>query len=96
MGDPQPTVSGLRHGRDPHELRAGPSGRCISLASMPSLATAIPNQLGLLAVPAGWESCSSNHSIPRLLLLACLISLVFLALQFTVRPYRIVCCRSLS
>ena len=63
---------------------------------MPSLASAIPNQLGLLAVPAGWESCSSNHSIPRLLLLACLISLVFLALQFTVRPYRIVCCRSLS
>ncbi len=51
---------------------------------MPSLATAIPNQLQLLAVPAGWESCTSNHSIPRLLLLACLLSMVFLALQLTV------------
>lgn len=84
MSDPQPAVSGLRHGRDPLESRAGTSGRSHSLPSMPSLATAIPQQLGLLAVPAGWEGCTSNHSIPRLLLLACLISLVFLALQFTV------------
>ena len=74
----------LRHGRDPQELRPGPSGRSSSLPTMPSLATAIPNQLGLLAVPAGWESCSSSHSIPRLLLLACLLSMVFLALQLTV------------
>lgn len=84
MGDTQPAVSVLRHGRDPHESRAGPSGRSTALPTMPSLATTTANQLGLLAVPAGWENCTSNHNIPRLLLLACLISLVFLALQFTV------------
>ncbi|CAL5228441.1 g11576 [Coccomyxa viridis] len=83
MSESQASVSVLRHGRDPQELRAGPSGRSSSLPSMPSLATAIPNQLQLLAVPAGWESCTSNHSIPRLLLLACLLSMVFLALQLT-------------
>lgn len=78
MGETLPSVPSLRHGRDPNESRAGTSGRSNSLYSV------LPQQLTLLAVPPGCENCTSNQSIPRLLLLCCLISFVLLGLQFMV------------
>ena len=78
MGETLPSVPSLRHGRDLNESRAGTSGRSNSLYSV------LPQHLTLLAVPPGCESCVSSQSIPRLLLLCCLISLVLLGLQFLV------------
>ena len=70
----------LRHGRDPDEPSAGPSGRGTSLFS---------TQLSLSAAAPAYSHCPCSHSqsIPKLLLIFCLISLCLLGLQFLVRLF---------
>jgi hypothetical protein len=84
MADALPGQPILRNGRELSEQKPGTSGRLQSLQSLQSLPSLLPNQFAALAWPPGCEGCSHSYSIPRMLLLSCLISLVLFALQFLV------------